>query len=296
MTTREARELTGTETQEESISRYLQHNPDFFERHQSLLARLRLPHVRSGSTISLVERQVEVLRERAEVRQRDEADQKVVVDTLGVGLKAIAEGNLTHRINSNFATKYEGLRADFNDAIQELCGVIGQVAGAAASVNTGSSEISTAADDLARRTEQQAASLEETAAAMNEVTVGVRNASANARTANDAVAQTLNEAATGGKVVDEAVSAMGDIEKSAQEGDAINHVDNLRDLLKHALLGQGHEVHVAEDGVSALDWLNRNVPDLVITDINMPNMDGWSYRSAALARPLPRYADSGAQH
>jgi len=71
MTTREARELTGSESQEESVSRYLQHNPDFFERHQSLLSRLRLPHVRSGSTISLVERQVEVLRERqAQLEQK----------------------------------------------------------------------------------------------------------------------------------------------------------------------------------------------------------------------------------
>jgi uncharacterized protein YigA (DUF484 family) len=64
MTTREARGVTATETEEESIATYLQHNPEFFERHQALLARLRLPHVRGGSTISLVERQIEVLREK----------------------------------------------------------------------------------------------------------------------------------------------------------------------------------------------------------------------------------------
>src|SRR5215831_16729911 len=64
MTTREARGLSATETEEESVAAYLQHNPDFFERHQPLLARLRLPHARTGSTISLVERQVEVLREK----------------------------------------------------------------------------------------------------------------------------------------------------------------------------------------------------------------------------------------
>jgi uncharacterized protein YigA (DUF484 family) len=65
MTTRDARGLATTaESQEESIARYLQHNPDFFERHQPLLARLKLPHARTGSTISLVERQVEVLREK----------------------------------------------------------------------------------------------------------------------------------------------------------------------------------------------------------------------------------------
>jgi uncharacterized protein YigA (DUF484 family) len=48
-----------------SVADYLQTYPDFFERNSTLLAKLRLPHVREGgSTISLVERQVEVLRER----------------------------------------------------------------------------------------------------------------------------------------------------------------------------------------------------------------------------------------
>ena len=64
MTTREARGVTAAQNEEESVARYLQHNPDFFERHQPLLARLRLPHARGETTISLVERQVEVLRER----------------------------------------------------------------------------------------------------------------------------------------------------------------------------------------------------------------------------------------
>ena len=64
MTTREARGLTAADTEEESIANYLQRNPDFFERHQGVLVRLKLPHVRGGATISLVERQIEVLREK----------------------------------------------------------------------------------------------------------------------------------------------------------------------------------------------------------------------------------------
>jgi uncharacterized protein len=64
MTTREARGVAAADTEEESIAAYLQRHPDFFERHQSILARLRLPHARGGSTISLVERQIEVLREK----------------------------------------------------------------------------------------------------------------------------------------------------------------------------------------------------------------------------------------
>jgi uncharacterized protein YigA (DUF484 family) len=64
MTTREARGLAAVDTEEESIAGYLQRNPEFFERHQAVLARLKLPHSRGGSTISLVERQIEVLREK----------------------------------------------------------------------------------------------------------------------------------------------------------------------------------------------------------------------------------------
>jgi uncharacterized protein len=64
MTTREARGLATKENEEDAVAAYLQHNPDFFERHQGLLTRLRVPHARGGSTISLVERQIEVLRER----------------------------------------------------------------------------------------------------------------------------------------------------------------------------------------------------------------------------------------
>jgi len=49
---------------EESIADYLRSHPDFFERNLSLLSGLRLPHRIGGGAISLVERQVDVLRQR----------------------------------------------------------------------------------------------------------------------------------------------------------------------------------------------------------------------------------------
>ena len=72
MSTQTARGLAAGQTDEERIERYLSLNPDFFERHQPLLARMRLPHMRTGSTVSLVERQVEVLR-----GQKGEADRRL---------------------------------------------------------------------------------------------------------------------------------------------------------------------------------------------------------------------------
>src|SRR5215469_9727919 len=64
MTTREARGVAAVDHEEEAIASYLQRNPEFFERHQAVLARLKLPHARGGAAISLVERQIEVLREK----------------------------------------------------------------------------------------------------------------------------------------------------------------------------------------------------------------------------------------
>jgi uncharacterized protein len=64
MTTREARGIAAVDNEEESIAGYLQRHPEFFERHQAVLARLKLPHARGGAAISLVERQIEVLREK----------------------------------------------------------------------------------------------------------------------------------------------------------------------------------------------------------------------------------------
>ncbi|HEY0939203.1 MAG TPA: DUF484 family protein [Steroidobacter sp.] len=46
------------------IADYLQHNTDFFERHSTLLTKLKLPHSRGNATVSLVERQVSALREK----------------------------------------------------------------------------------------------------------------------------------------------------------------------------------------------------------------------------------------
>ncbi|MBR02345.1 MAG: hypothetical protein CL394_03365 [Acidiferrobacteraceae bacterium] len=48
---------------EQEIAAYLRAHPDFFERHQHLLVELIVPHPASGPAVSLLERQVTVLRD-----------------------------------------------------------------------------------------------------------------------------------------------------------------------------------------------------------------------------------------
>jgi len=64
MSNQSIREIASTNPTEEDIATYLTSHPDFFERHDAVLARLNIPHERGGATVSLVERQVVVLRER----------------------------------------------------------------------------------------------------------------------------------------------------------------------------------------------------------------------------------------
>jgi uncharacterized protein YigA (DUF484 family) len=64
MNTVERAKTDTAENNEDGIADYLQAHPDFFERYTGLLATLQLPHSTGGAAISLVERQVAVLRQQ----------------------------------------------------------------------------------------------------------------------------------------------------------------------------------------------------------------------------------------
>lgn len=50
----------------------------------------------------------------------------------------------------------------------------------------------------------------------------------------------------------------------------------IRDLVEAVLIENGHEVVTANDGVEGLEATRNNQFDLVLSDINMPNMTGIS--------------------
>lgn len=59
-------------------------------------------------------------------------------------------------------------------------------------------------------------------------------------------------------------------------------------VLRRSLITHGYDVHVAADGESALETFNDWTPDLVVTDLSMPNMDGLELcRKLRLISQLP---------
>ncbi len=64
---------------------------------------------------------------------------------------------------------------------------------------------------------------------------------------------------------------------------------SVRQVFKSALTREGYDVIVACDGQDALTKLDGSKIHLIISDINMPNMDGLTFIKAAKKLPAYRF-------
>ena len=65
--------------------------------------------------------------------------------------------------------------------------------------------------------------------------------------------------------------------------------ESIRELLRLHLTSAGYEVEVAADAIVAGYKVLKSPPDLIITDVNMPHMDGFEFVAALKAdSSLPR--------
>src|ERR671935_1199428 len=55
----------------------------------------------------------------------------------------------------------------------------------------------------------------------------------------------------------------------------VDDEESIRKLLSTYLTRQGYEVTLANDGFEGLKAVRSRMPDLVITDVSMPNMNGF---------------------
>lgn len=64
---------------------------------------------------------------------------------------------------------------------------------------------------------------------------------------------------------------------------AVDDSRTIREMLGHTLRQAGYQVITAEDGVHGLEVLQTERPDVIVTDINMPRMDGFGFIEAVRA-------------
>ena len=147
----------------------------------------------------------------------DITDRIMAVNEIGGSLKELAKGNLNIKLTAKFPTDLEALRDDLTTSVKQLADTFNNLKSTTESVGTGIREIVTASDDLSMRTEKQAASLEEAASTLGQITNTVQQSAESAENTQQVVEAAKNDAQSSGEIVAKALTAMGEIEESANE-------------------------------------------------------------------------------
>jgi methyl-accepting chemotaxis protein len=201
-----------------------------------------------------MEREAEQARIQAEqerLRTQAEAvssERDLVVKSFGTGMARLAAKDLSFRLTATLPAAYAQLQSDFNDAMNALEAALAGVEEGAQSIRGSTDEIASAATDLARRTESQAATLEQTAAAVEEITETGRKAAQGAAHGRAVVSTAKADAEKTREVVNQAVAAIGDIERSsAQMSHIIGVIDEIAFQTNLLALNAGVEAARAGD-------------------------------------------------
>jgi methyl-accepting chemotaxis protein len=158
----------------------------------------------------------------------DVTARKQAVAAIGAGLKQLAEGDLTGRIETPFPPEFEDLRIALNATVERFCDVVGQLRTTTRSLRTASGELLSGANDLSERTTRQAATIEETSASMEQLASTVAGNAGMAEAAARQAENVSGSAAESGVVMNEATGAMERItQSSARISNIIGLIDDI---------------------------------------------------------------------
>lgn len=158
----------------------------------------------------------------------DITGRKMAINDICEVMLSLSKGSLNERLEREYEGEFKQLAQSVNDFITNLGSIISEIRGGSETINNAAAEIAKGNSDLSSRTEQQASSLEETASSMEEITSTVQLNADNAKQANGLASEASKVAIDGGKLIEQVVGTMSDINQSAKKiEDIIGVIDGI---------------------------------------------------------------------
>ncbi len=158
----------------------------------------------------------------------DITGRKTAIAVIRQALGQVSDGDLTTQVEDALEGEFNMVAESMNNLVTQLSSLVSEIRTTSNSVFSASREMAQGNNDLSQRTETQAANLEETAAAMEQLTATVQQ---NAKSASEATGKAntaMTRASNGGEVVQNAVGAMEEINKSSKKiSDIIGVIDEI---------------------------------------------------------------------
>lgn len=168
------------------------------------------------------------IRHNQELARQREGDQAEAVTILGDALNAFAAGDLTARIQGDLPEAYRDLANAFNSALDKIGASMSATQMSVQQAHAAAERISQNGHALASFSAEQSRRLTDASEVLGTVIHDVRDSSERISAAEAAVSQARNAATASGMAVGEAITAMSDIEQSAEQiGRIIGSIDEI---------------------------------------------------------------------
>ena len=156
---------------------------------------------------------------------------RMIVNPLTQGVRlmeSVAEGDFTGHINLDSQDEVGRLAVAMNSTVDSMRTALSDVRETADAVASAAEQLSAASQSISSGAQEQASSLEETAASLEEITSTVKQNADSAQQANQLASGARDVAEKGGRVVGDAVTAMGEINQSSKQiADIITTIDEI---------------------------------------------------------------------
>jgi methyl-accepting chemotaxis protein len=143
------------------------------------------------------------------------------INEISTVVGGLSRGDLKRNIEGDYQGAFGNLKSGVNQTLDKLNDIVSQIRDASGFIKTTAAEIASGNSNLSARTEQEALSVEQTASSIEQLSSAVKQTADNANQANELALGARQIAEKSGDVVGNAITAMGEIQKSSEKIAAI---------------------------------------------------------------------------